>query len=277
MKASKAVKHDTKWVFLKKGTCSRTLFYILNREFGNPKEPEEKAIDPMAVGILQNGYQCGQIWGGSMAVGTEAYPRYKDDSIVTKVSIDTTKELVNSFKEFYNTIECEDIIGTKVANGKDALKLMVTGKFLKCFKLADRWAPKAIEIAKNGLDKQPETDNHEKCVSCASLVVKKMGGTDEQAAMVSGFAGGLGLSGSGCGALSAAVWMATYKYEQLHGKSTYPCPDATKVLQSLLEATDYEFECRNITGKTFNNTCDHTDFINNGGCGELINRLSQTQ
>ena len=33
-----------------------------------------------------------------------------------------------------------------------------------------------------------------------------MGGSEEEIAMVAGFAGGLGLSGNGCGALSAAIW-----------------------------------------------------------------------
>jgi len=42
-------------------------------------------------------------------------------------------------------------------------------------------------------------------MSCASEVVRRMGGRDEERVMVSGFAGGLGLSGNGRGALSAAI------------------------------------------------------------------------
>lgn len=41
------------------GTCSRTFFYIINREFGFPHENEERAADPLAGGIVQQGYQCG--------------------------------------------------------------------------------------------------------------------------------------------------------------------------------------------------------------------------
>ena len=33
-----------------------------------------------------------------------------------------------------------------------------------------------------------------------------MGGTEEESIMVAGFAGGIGLSGNACGALSAAIW-----------------------------------------------------------------------
>ncbi len=48
---SKTIKRDTKKVFRKLGTCSRTFFYILNREFGYLKETEEYAADPLAGGI----------------------------------------------------------------------------------------------------------------------------------------------------------------------------------------------------------------------------------
>ena len=52
------LKLKTKRTYLKKGTCSRTFFYILDREFKHPRDEEEKAIDPLAGGILQQGYQC---------------------------------------------------------------------------------------------------------------------------------------------------------------------------------------------------------------------------
>lgn len=47
---------DGKKVFRKLGTCSRTFFYILNREFGHLKEREERASDVLAGGIMQKGH-----------------------------------------------------------------------------------------------------------------------------------------------------------------------------------------------------------------------------
>lgn len=60
---SEGVKLKAKRTFIKKGTCSRTFFYLLDREFGYPLDDEEKAVDPLAGGILQQGYQCGMLWG----------------------------------------------------------------------------------------------------------------------------------------------------------------------------------------------------------------------
>src|SRR5210317_2532134 len=99
MKASKINSQDTKWVFLKKGTCSRTLFYILNREFGHPRETEERAADPLAGGIMQQGYQCGLLSGAVLAVGAESHRRCGDCGKAISLAITTTQRINESFSK----------------------------------------------------------------------------------------------------------------------------------------------------------------------------------
>ena len=166
--------------------AKRTFFYILDREFGHPRDEEEKAIDPLAGGILQQGYQCGMLWGASMAVGAEALRKNDNPDQATGLAILATQQLKDSFVHRTKSIECEDITQCDFTNKKSFLKYMLSGKFVNCFKLAGKWAPEAL--------------------SCASEMVRKMGGSEEEMLMVAGFAGGLGLSGSGCGALGAAIW-----------------------------------------------------------------------
>ncbi|MCK7489525.1 MAG: C-GCAxxG-C-C family protein [Anaerotruncus sp.] len=55
--------------FLKKGTLSRALFFILDREFGRPQDNEERAAELLAGGIAKQGYQCGLLRGAVFAVG----------------------------------------------------------------------------------------------------------------------------------------------------------------------------------------------------------------
>ena len=88
---------NPKKAFRKLGSCSRTLFYLLNREFENPKETEERAADPLAGGILQKGHQCGMLWGTSLAVGAEAYRRFEDLDEAIGVAIIATRRIMNSF------------------------------------------------------------------------------------------------------------------------------------------------------------------------------------
>lgn len=275
MKASEKIKTDTRWVFIKQGTCSRTFFYLLNREFGHPREAEERAIDPLAGGIMQNGYQCGQLWGAVMAVGAEALRKTGNLHQATGLAILSGKKLLDSFASEAGSPDCEDFMQADMSKKSNIPKLLINGKFYQCFKLADKWAPKAIAAANKGLAKNlnelPET-----CLSCASEVVKKLGGNNEQMAMVAGFAGGIGLNGGGCGALAAAIWMRTFLYEKEHGKTSYPNPGAKKALEIFLNETDYEFECTKITGKKFASLNEHTTYVKEGGCNTLIEKLGSS-
>jgi len=104
-----------------------------------------------------------------------------------------------------------------------------------------------------------------------------MSATDEQSAMVAGFAGGMGLSGNACGALSAAIWMKTLRGIQSDPKyKTYPNPEAKELLEIFYKETDYEILCSDITGQNFKTIDEHTEYIENGGCEKLINVLAES-
>lgn len=264
----------TKKLFIKKGTCSQTFFYILNREFGHIKENEERAIDPMAGGIIQLGYQCGMLWGASMGVGAESFRKNDDKNQAIGIAISATQHIMESFINRTKSADCSEITSCDWSSKFSMLKHFISGKFFSCFKLADKWAPEAIQAAKEGLSKE-ETNLPETPMSCASEVARKMGATDEQAVMVAGFAGGLGLSGNACGALAAAIWMNTLGWcKETPGKSALPNPAATRTLEAFYGATDYELLCSKISGQSFRTIGDHTEFIENGGCEKLIDVLA---
>jgi len=275
--ASERVKLKAKRTFIKKGTCSRTFFYILDREFGHPRDDEEKAIDPLAGGILQQGYQCGMLWGASMAVGAEALRRDTDPDQATGLAILATQHVMDSFVNRTESIECEDITQCDFSNKKSFLKYMLSGKFVNCFKLAGKWAPEALDAASAGLGQDME-DLPKQSLSCASEVVRKMGGSEEEMLMVAGFAGGLGLRGSGCGALAAAVWKNALIHNRKEtGKSANYDPSTDSTLKAFYEETDYEIQCDKICGQRFNSLEEHTEFIKKGGCKKLIDVLADTQ
>ncbi len=274
MKASVKNSEDTKWVFLKKGSCSRTMFYILNREFGEPRELEESAADPLAGGIMQQGYQCGLVLGATLAVGAEAYRRCENKDQAVALALKATQHILDSFENRANTIECEDITKTNFSSKLSFAKYFVTGKFVSCYKLADKWAPEAIQTALEGVS-LPQNQLAVKTISCASEVAKRLGANEEQAHMVAGLAGGHGLRGNACGALIAAIWMKSYNYQKKENKkSSYPNPYANKTLDDFMAVSDYEFSCKTICGQQFDSIEDHTTFIKNGGCAQLMDTLT---
>lgn len=266
----------TKRLFLKLGTCSRTLAYIVNREFGHVNNDHEKALDPLAGGILQQGYQCGMLWGVSMAVGAEAYRRTESLDKAIALSIMTTQLVIESLVKRADSIDCGDISECDWQSKRSVAKYMISGKVFSCFKLVERWAPEAIEVVYNGLSyDQNKLPNH--CISCASEVARKMGATDAEMVMVAGFAGGIGLSGDACGALGAAIWMKTLvEIIRKNKKIGMSNPLWDKQLNDFYEATDYEILCNKISGKQFEILDDHTEFIKNSGCKNLIEKLAQS-
>lgn len=269
-------RRDTKRVFLKKGTCSRTFFYILNREFGHPMENEEHAVDLLAGGILQQGYQCGMLWGATMAVGAESFRRASDLKKAIGVSIKASQHILKSFVNRAKSPDCLDITSCDWSKKSNIAKYFFSGKFWSCFKLAERWAPDAIEAATEGLSLD-QNDIPKEPVSCSSLVIEKMGGSELEMAIVSGLAGGMGLSGNGCGALAAAVWMNTLtRIKNGDYKSSFSDPVGEKTLKAFWDETGCEMECRKITGKCFNSIEEHSEFIKAGGCSKLINVLAET-
>jgi len=271
--------NDAKQVFRKSGTCSRTFFHLLNREFNHQKVDEEAASDPLAGGLMQKGHQCGMLWGATLAVGVESYHRSKHPDEAIILAIKATKHLNESFIKTADTVSCRDITKCNLDSFFGMTKFMIKTQIKgmnnsTCFVLAEKWAPRAIESAKIGLT-QHETEESKQVLSCASEVVKKMGGSDEEMVIVSGFAGGLGLSGNACGALSAAVWMNSLTWSKEHpGKSAWSNPTAKKTLKVFLAETDSEMLCHKICGQRFKTIDNHTAFVKNGGCGKLIDILS---
>ncbi len=274
---------DTKEVFKKCGTCSQTFCHLLNREFGHPKEAAERALDPLAGGIMNQGHQCGMLWGAALAVGAESFRRNDDSTQAVAVAVTATQHLIESFLKRTNTVSCRAITGCDLNSffGMAKFMLNITLKGMEnstCFNLAEQWAPEAIQSAIQGLS-QEQTNLTQQPLSCASQVAKKMGASDEEMVMVAGFAGGLGLSGNACGALSAAIWMKTLAWCRANPGKNPPYfnnPNAKKILKAFNEETDAEILCSKISQQQFKTIDDHSEFIGNGGCEKLINVLAQT-
>ena len=271
---------DTIKVFKECQTCSRTFGYLLNRAFGHPKELEEKALALMAGGLMNQGHQCGMLWGAALAAGAEAYRQQDNLDEAIAAAVTATQHVIESFLKRTNTVNCREIIEIDLSKFLGMVKFIIKTSLQKeknnpCFNLAEQWAPEAIQSASKGLSEKT-IELKQKPVSCASEVVRKMGGSEEEMAMVAGFAGGLGLSGKACGALSAAIWMKTLEWcKENPGKDPpyFNNQNAKKKLKAFLEKTNGEFLCKKISGRCFENLNEHSEFVCNGGCNKILNVL----
>lgn len=274
----KKVRRDFKRVFMKKGTCSNALFYILNRESGDPKENEERAADPLAGGLMQTGHQCGMLWGSTLAVGAEAFRRHENRDQAIAAAITATQHLAEAFSKTARSVDCRDIMGCDFSGKAGLWKAFFFGRFVRCFSLVDKWAQEAIQLLRAGLVLE-SADLPVQPLSCASETAKKMGASAEEAVMVAGFAGGIGLSGNACGALAAALWMNTLAWCKKNPGKTPPYfnnPNTKNILKEFYGATAAKILCHEITGKYFKTIGEHADFIKNNGCDKLMQVLARS-
>jgi len=255
---------------------------VLDREFGHPTDVHERALSRLAGGIANKGHQCGMLWGATMAVGAEASRRCDVPGEAVGLALAATRQVVASFEDRSHTIDCRDVTGRNLDTFRGLVGLMFE-TFRKgmdnsrCFVLAEAWTPEVIEAARDGLADDRAHGHTSR--SCASEVVAKMGGTDEETIMAAGFGGGLGLSGHACGALAAAMWMKGLQWCRAHpGKSPGPWTDTgdKHTLAVFAEATAGEFSCRSICGRAFESVDAHTQFVEDGGCGALIDALAES-
>lgn len=262
--------------FMRGRACSDTLLHVLNCAYDRPLAEEERAAQTLAGGIMQHGYQCGMIWGATMAAGAEAHRRLGDGPQAEALAVAAAARLLSTFRAQNGAVDCFDI--TEIDDDSTTLDLvtyfLLKGGVVRCFAGAGRYAAAAKEAIDAALA-APPVDVPPAPVSCAALLARRMGASGLHAVMVAGFAGGIGLGGGGCGALAAAVWMTGLK--ALQGGAArfdFESPQGRAIVDRFLACTGGKFECAEICGRSFASVEEHAAALRGGGCAPLLEALA---
>jgi len=262
--------------FIRGRACSDTLLHVLNCAYDRPLFQEERAAMALAGGIMQRGYQCGMIWGAALAAGAEAHRRLGEGPRAESLAVTAATKLLAVFRDQNGATDCFDI--TEIDDSSSKMEMMayflVNGWVVRCFAGAARYASAAKEAIDAALS-APLADPPPAPVSCAALLATRMGASGLHAVMASGFSGGIGLGGVGCGALAAAIWITGMR--ALEGGATrldFENPGALAVIDRFVERTGHEFECAVICGRRFANIEEHAAYLRQGGCAPLLEALA---
>jgi Putative redox-active protein (C_GCAxxG_C_C) len=271
-KKRRVTKLRTLGTFLKRGACSTTLMTVLDRGNGHPMEIEERAADPLAGGLMQ-GYQCGMIWGSTLAAGAQAHRLHGPGSQAEAAAVNAAEKIVGSFRACHKHVDCLDITDTDPNNKWQTFKhFFLKGGAITCARRIARYAPQAHREINAALDQeQPQAGCNG--ASCAAKLARKMGASDEHATMAAGFAGGIGLSGGACGALGAAIWILGIQGRTAGDSQKVINERIAETLERFQKASQYEFECAEIVGRKFESLDDHADHVREGGCAAIIDAL----
>ncbi|MFC1916780.1 C-GCAxxG-C-C family (seleno)protein [Chloroflexota bacterium] len=259
---------------------------IVDSSFGHPMDLEELAVNPLMGGIMNQGYQCGMLWGATLAAGAQAYRLYGAGTQAEIAAIIAAQKLAESFRISAGNINCLEIIhmdlhkkpkeGQSFSSMPDIwglLKFLFKAGPIGCFRMAVRYAPEALREINAALS-EINIEAPSPPVSCASVLAQKMGASEMHTVMTAGLAGGIGLSGGGCGALGAAMWIIGINNPEEAKKMSSPI--ISDVIDRFIKSktADYRFECSEIVGRKFENIEDHAAYLRDGGCSEIIEVLA---
>lgn len=225
---------------------------------------------------MQHGYQCGMIWGATLAAGAQAYRLLGPGPQAETRAIIAAQRIVESFRALNNNINCIEI--TDIDRSSSTMQMIIyfllKGGTISCFRMAKKYAPAAFSEINSALSEK-YIERPSLPVSCAAELARKMGVSDMHATMAAGLAGGIGLNGGACGALGAAIWiMGMNRLKEGAKKIDYNDPRALEVINKFLKSTGYEFECSKIVGRKFENVSDHAGYLRDGGCSKIIEVLA---
>jgi len=273
-------KFKTAKAFFSLGGCSETLIHVLDRAYDKPMAHEERATIPFVGGIKQHGYQCGLIWGAALSAGAQVYEKYGYTAEAETRALLACQKLVESFENDNGDINCYEITDTDKTSSTLHLitYFLLKGGTVSCMRRANRFAPLALKDIDSSLDDK-EIVVPERPVSCAAELARRMGVSEEHQVMAAGLAGGIGLSGGACGAMGAAVWLLSMKFQEKQ-------PDVDlwsdkvfntafeALMERFLKSSDYQFECAEIVGRKFTDISDHAEHMCQGGCSQILEALT---
>ncbi len=249
---------------------------VVDGSFDQPLALEEHATLPLAGGIEQMGFQCGQLWGAALAAGAEAYQHFGPGPQAEAAAVIAAQRLVECFQTSYRGINCFEVteLDWKNPRARQIVGFLLRGGPIRCFSMTAGYARAAIEeIDAAFSDNQLEAPAPP--VSCAAVLAQRMGASSLHAVMAAGLAGGIGLSGGACGALGAAIWIIEMNRAKAgSGKVEFNSPEATDAIDRFLQSTDYEFECSKVVGTKFENVNDHAAHVREGGCAKILDALA---
>jgi len=160
---------------------------IVDSSFGHPLGLEELATNPHAGGIMNQGYQCGMLWGAVLAAGAQAYRLFGTGPQAEAASITAAKKLTESFRNTAGNVNCLEIIHmdlskktedgqsfTSMPNIWSLLKFLFKGGPIGCFRMAIGYAPGALSEINTALS-EINIEAPPPPVSCASILAQKVG------------------------------------------------------------------------------------------------------
>ena len=273
------------------------------------------AVMGLAGGINNNGSTCGVVFGGALNLGMLHRAESQTWDITNEIQLLLdVQAYVKKFEQKFGSSLCRERTGLNLKKFTGKLGLLNPNKVRGCVNQT-AWAMNYVsespmvasvpspDAAKKSTDstsgteatdipdaRDTTTDTKEALVTsidhCSTAIFdevrKRTGIGDAYLRQLStGLSGGIGLSGGGCAALSAAIMLLGLKFgnEKINydkGEKRSPLrlapPKFTKTANKLLKVFKKKFgslECREITATKFDSIASFNEYRSQGHCIEI--------
>lgn len=271
-------------------SCSEASATLINRDGGDEAPLMEQASHLFSGGFMHQGHACGHLWGAVLVAGMRASKTGKDEHAKSAAALHAANRLVKVFSEDGWALTCRENTGVELTSLAGRLRYLRSGKPRACGRKAMAWtsqANAAIDLALAEFD--PESVD-KPCANCAVECLRKValppGLQADDHFVVAGLAGGLGLTGNVCAAISVGVFALSLQY---YGDRPGARRDGMfRAAIQELNLLDYGLRrrprqmlddfisrfgglhCKDISSRDFETIDDHTQYIAGGGCREAI-------
>jgi len=234
------------------------------------------------------GHACGLLTGAALAAGFLANERFNDNETRSTAALHITIQLAKAYPELTGSVNCRDISEANFTNLRGRLRYLQEGKGRMCGRIHLKWSSQAHALIDTALTEFEQNRPDRECANCAAQTMNKIaawvGMEAENSALVAGLAGGVGLLGNVCGALATGVYaLSVSQYLEKESKKRdsrirgslqeltgagFKGP-ATQLRHAFIDRFDSEL-CLQIAQRPFQDIEDHSAFIEQGGCREVI-------
>jgi hypothetical protein len=277
----------TTW-WLRCVACSEGSMTTQMRGFGLEETAYEQAVHAFSGGFMHRGDACGLLTGAVLAAGFETKRRFGDDGTRTSAALHVAVRLAAALPELAGSVDCRDITDAELITLAGRLRYLQHGTAPRCGRLHLRWGERAHDLIDRSLSELADQPAVSTCANCAVETLRRcashVGVPAEDTVVVAGLAGGVGLLGNVCGALAAGVFALAVGSSRRAGRASRDSRlrgslqelfgtayrGAAADLRKSLEAGLGSHLCEEIIGRRFESVADHSAFIEQGGCREVI-------
>lgn len=268
--------------------CSEASFTTHNRCAGIEAPLEEESSHLLSGGMMHEGNACGLLSGAVLSAGLQAARRFEDDATRSAATLHAAVRLADAYPETSGALDCREITGQSLITLREKAQYLREGKGRQCGRLLMKWANRSDVIIDEALTEFEGHDPSATCTNCAVETFKRIASDDELArsgaTYVAGLAGGVGLLGRSCAALTVGIIVLTLRYY-----SALRSHQRDSQLLGLFHEAGFgrfrkrptalfqEFKrehgsdlCRDIVGREFTSPEDHASFVASGGCRDVI-------